>query len=107
MADRYAAAFRSEAVKLVLEQGQSIPEAARQLSMSKQTLDRWVRRARQGSLAGMDQHRTQPVDDLNAEIARLKRELANAQMECTFLKNRPWGRNAPYRRAETPCDYLH
>lgn len=86
MASRYTAAFRAEAVKLVLEQHLNVPQAAKQLAMPKQTLDKWVKLAQQGKLAGLDQHRVQPVDELSAEVARLKRELAKSKMECAFLK---------------------
>ncbi len=34
--------FREQAVRLVLEQQVTIPEAARRLSMSDRTLERWV-----------------------------------------------------------------
>jgi len=86
MASSYTAAFRAEAVKLVLEQHLNVPQAAKQLAIPKQTLDTWVKLAQQGKLVGLDQHRVQPVDELSAEIARLKRELAESKMECTFLK---------------------
>ncbi|PHU99484.1 transposase [Iodobacter sp. BJB302] len=86
MASRYTAAFRAEAVKLVLEQHLNVPQAAKQLAMPKQTLDKWVKLTQQGKLAGLDQHRVQPVDELSAELARLKRELAESKMECAFLK---------------------
>jgi transposase len=81
MASSYTTAFRAEAVKLVLEQHLNVPQA-----MPKQTLDKWVKLAQQGKLAGLDQHRVQPVDELSAEVARLKRELAESKMECAFLK---------------------
>ena len=86
MASSYTIAFRAEAVKLVLEQHLNVPQAAKQLAMPKQTLDKWVKLAQQGKLVGLDQHRVQPVDELSAEIARLKRELAESKMECAFLK---------------------
>ncbi|PHU99897.1 transposase [Iodobacter sp. BJB302] len=77
MASRYTAAFRAEAVKLVLEQHLNVPQAAKQLAMPKQTLDKWVKLAQQGKLAGLDQHRVQPVDELSAEVAS-----GNCQTSC-------------------------
>jgi transposase len=53
--------------------------------MSGQTLSNWVFKARQGKLAGMDGNR-KPVTDLEAEVSRLKRELAEARMERDILK---------------------
>jgi transposase len=46
----YTKEFRGQAVKLVLEEGLSKPEAGRRLSMSPRTLDNWVRAARKGQL---------------------------------------------------------
>jgi transposase-like protein len=47
---QYTKEFREQAVRLVLEQQVTIPEAARRLAMSGRTLERWVGRARQGQL---------------------------------------------------------
>lgn len=81
----YTKEFREQAVKLVIEQDLAIPEAAKRLSMSGQTLSNWVFKARHGKLAGIDEHR-KPVTDLEAEVSRLKRELAEARMERDILK---------------------
>ena len=81
----YTKEFREQAVKLVIEQDLTIPEAARRLSMSDKTLTNWVFKARHGKLAGMDAHR-KPVTDLEAEVSRLRRELAEARMERDLLK---------------------
>jgi transposase len=45
----------------------------------------WVFRARHGQLAGLGDTR-RPVTDLEAEVSRLKRELAEARMERDILK---------------------
>jgi len=72
-------------VQLVLEQKLTIPEAARRLTLSGKTLERWVGRARQGQLATLGESR-RPVTDLDAELSRLKRDLAEARMERDILK---------------------
>lgn len=82
---KYTKEFREQAVKLVSEQALTIPEAAKRLSMSGQTLSNWVFKARQGKLSGMDGNR-KPVTDLEAENSKLKRELAEARMERDILK---------------------
>ncbi len=46
---RYTKEFRAEAVKLVTEQGLSIPEAARRLDIPKSTISNWVKQVRQGN----------------------------------------------------------
>ena len=81
----YTKEFREQAVRLVIEQDLTVPEAARRLVMSNQTLSNWVFKARHGKLAGMDGNR-KPVTDLEAEVSRLKRELAEARMERDILK---------------------
>ena len=82
---KYTKEFREQAVRLVREQELTIPEAARRLCMSDQTLSNWVYKARHGTLAGMNGTRS-PVTDLDAEVSRLKRELAEARMERDILK---------------------
>lgn len=82
---KYTKEFREQAARLVIEQDLTIPEAARRLSMSGQTLSNWVFKARHGKLAGVDEHR-KPVTDLEAENSKLKRELAEARMERDILK---------------------
>ena len=82
---QYTKEFREQAVRLVLEQEVTIPEAARRLSMSSRTLERWVGRARQGQLATLGESR-RPVTELEAEVSRLKRDLEEARMERDILK---------------------
>jgi transposase len=78
--------YRAEAVKLVLEQGMQLTAAAQKLGLSVQTYANWVSKAREGKLAAVDARRTQPVNDLQAEVSRLKRELAIACEERDILK---------------------
>ena len=44
----YTKEFKEEAVKLVTEAGLSIPEVGRRLSVSKSTIEYWVRQTRKG-----------------------------------------------------------
>src|SRR6266566_7247601 len=82
---KYTKEFREQAVRLVIEQELTIPEAAKRLSLSGQTLTNWVLKARHGKLAGRDRNR-KPVTDLDAENSKLKRDLAEARMERDILK---------------------
>lgn len=82
---QYTKEFREQAVQLVQDQKLTIPEAARRLAMSDKTLANWVFRARQGQSSGLGESR-RPVTDLEAEVSRLKRELAEARMERDILK---------------------
>ncbi|MBK8278559.1 MAG: hypothetical protein CCU26_00315 [Nitrospira sp. UW-LDO-01] len=83
---QYTKEFREQAVRLVLEQQVTIPETARRLAMSGRTLERGVCRARQGQLTTLGASR-RPVTELEAELSRLKRELAEAWMEHDIKKS--------------------
>ena len=82
---QYTKEFREQVVRLVMEQQVTIPEAARHLTMSGRTLERWVGHARQGQLTPQGESR-RPVTELEAELSRLKRDLAEARMERDILK---------------------
>lgn len=56
----YSAEFRAEAVKLVEQTGMSIDRAAKQLSIPKSGLSKWVRAAKQGQLAAVGQGQRVP-----------------------------------------------
>lgn len=80
----YTPEFQAEAVKLVLAQGLSVQSAAKQLSLPKSTLANWVRTAKSGKQMTMPGART--VAELEVEVAKLRRELTEAQMERDILK---------------------
>ena len=54
------AEFRTEAVKLVIEQEQSAAEVARRLNIPYQTLYNWVVLAKKGKLSRVDAKRITP-----------------------------------------------
>ena len=83
---QYTKEFREQAVQLVEDQELTISEAARRLTMSDKTLANWVFRARRGQRTTLGETR-RPVTELEAEVARLKRELAEARMERDILKS--------------------
>jgi transposase-like protein len=78
---------RAEAVKLVNEQVMGVIPATKKLALSVKTFSRRVRVAPAGVLERVDAHRAQSVSDLQAEVSRLKRELAVAREERDILKN--------------------
>lgn len=92
----YTHEYRAEAVKLVMEQGMTQRAAADKLGLPSQTYSNWVTRARAGKLPAVDTHRLKPVSDLEAEVSRLKRELAIACEERDILKNAPHGSPSPF-----------
>jgi len=82
---KYSKEFRLEAVKLVTEEELSIPEAGRRLSLSRSTLNNWVKAYKAGKLAEVGKNHRQ-LSDREIELARLKRELAEVKMERDILK---------------------
>jgi transposase len=82
---RYTKEFREEAVKLVMGDGLSWGEAARRLSLPTSTLANWVRAARLGKLGDVGKT-YRPLTEIEMELARTKKALAEAKMECEILK---------------------
>jgi transposase len=81
---RYTPEFRAEAVKLVSEQGLSQETAAKRLSIPKGTLGNWVAASKASTRASARDGRS--AADLEAENARLRKELAEVRMERDILK---------------------
>lgn len=82
----YTPEFRAEAVKLVLEQGISLEAAAERLTVPKGTLSNWVMAAKRGTACGIAAPGSRSVAELEAEVARLRKELAVERMEKEVLK---------------------
>ena len=79
---RYTLEFKQEAVRLV-ESGQSMAAAARNVGLAEQTLFNWVQAQRQGRLSGITSSRVPSVEQM--EISRLRAELARVKMERDIL----------------------
>ena len=85
--EKYSVAYRAEAVKMVLGQGLSIAEAARRLGMPRSVLHSWVTAAKGGSSGqGEAVPGARTVSELEAELAKLRGQLRESQMECDILK---------------------
>ena len=81
----YTKEFREQAVKLVLEEGLSLREAGLRLSLSPKTLQNWLIAARKGALKAIGSNQ-RPLTELELELARMKRELAEVKLERDLLK---------------------
>ena len=81
----YTAKFRSEAVKLVVQEGLQVDQAAKRLSVPKSSLGNWVRASRSGELAKVGQGQRLPTET-EMELARLRKELAEVKLERDLLK---------------------
>ena len=82
---KYTKEFREEAVKLITEGGLSITEAGKRLTLPSSTIAYWVKMSKAGKLGEVGKtHR--PLTELEMELARTKRELAEVKMERDILK---------------------
>ena len=82
---RYTKEFREEAVRLIIEDGLSLPDVGRRLSLPPSTLGNWVKAHKEGKLTGIGATR-KPLTDAETELARVRRELATVKMERDILK---------------------
>ena len=81
----YTPELREEAVKLVLAQGLTLDEAAKRIAIPMGTLATWVKAAKRGNGA-VTAPGSRTVPELEAEVARLRRELAETRMERDIVK---------------------
>jgi len=82
---RYTREFREETVKLVTEERLSLPEAGRRLSLAPSTIASWVKAYKAGRLGEIGKT-YRPLTDVEMELARTKKELAEVKMERDILK---------------------
>ena len=81
----YTPELREEAVKLVLTQGLTLEDAALRLTIPKGTLANWVSAARRGTSPNVAPG-SRSVPELEAEVTKLRKELAEARMERDIVK---------------------
>ncbi len=77
---RFTEEFRGEAVRLVQTSGRTIGEVADDLGIGKSTLGKWLTRHRETELL------SGPHDDVQKELARLRRENEILRAERDLLK---------------------
>ena len=81
---KFTPEFKLEAVKLVRERGMTIRQAAEDLGLHENVLRKWIHNVQlHGDQAFPGQGRLRPDD---AEVARLRRELAKTKAERDMLK---------------------
>ena len=76
--------FKLEAVRLVTERGVAVAQAAKDLDVHENVLRKWVRELREAPQESFPGNGKQRVQD--AEIARLRKEVAKLKMERDILK---------------------
>jgi transposase-like protein len=82
---KYTKEFREEAVKLITEEKLSYPEAGRRLQLAPTTIMNWVKAQKAGKLGEIGKS-YRPLTEVEMELARTKRQLAESRMECEILK---------------------
>ena len=85
---QYTEEFKTEAVRLAQSIGGNA--AAKRLGIPQSTVTNWVRRSREGPATGAVDVAAvsvkRPVSELEAENARLRRELASAKVDLEIVK---------------------
>jgi transposase len=85
---RYTEEFKTEAVRLALSTGGNA--AAKRLGIPQSTMTNWVRQSRDEGSAppalGAATAVKRPVSELEAENARLRRELISAKLDLEIVK---------------------
>ena len=83
--NKYTKEFREETVKLIREGVLSVTEVGRRLSLPSSTIAYWVKMNKAGKLGDVGKTH-KPLTELEMELARTKRELAEVKMERDILK---------------------
>lgn len=78
----FSSEFKDEAVGLVVNTGRAVVQVARELGLKEQTLGRWVKAFRDRQETGT----AVLGESERAELARLRRENAELEMDRAFLK---------------------
>jgi len=77
---KYTEEFKTEAIRLIVEEGYSISQAARNLDINANMLGRWKRELTE------DAEIRQQVSDEKEELKRLREEVRQLKMEREILK---------------------
>jgi transposase len=93
--------YKASAVRLVLDEGQTVAAAARDLGLTESSLRNWVEQAR----ADRTQGKTGLTTAEREELARLRKENRILLEERDILKNRSRALGRPTCGPETPREY--
>ena len=80
---RFTEEFKTGAVRLVLDEGQTVGRVARELDLTESALRTWVERARADRTKG----RTGLTTEEREELRRLRKEVRTLRTEREILKN--------------------
>ena len=87
---KYAPEFQNEAVRLVLDGGKSIREAAESIGVKTETLRKWVNREKveRGVKAGLTRAEVEELKALKKENAKLKQHVEILEKATAFFASR-------------------
>ena len=84
---RYDQAFKSGAIKLVVEQGRPSKEVAQELGICVETLKSWLKTAGvQPAVVERDNRQSQRVRELEAQVRELKKQAQEKDEVISVLK---------------------
>lgn len=81
---KFTREFKLEAVKLVTERGMRATQVAQDLDIGPNVISRWVRESKADKQRAFPGHGVMKPDE--AEVVRLRRELAKVKAERDILK---------------------
>jgi transposase len=81
----YSPELREQAIRLYESEKLTVSELSKRLSIPKGTLKNWITAARAGKLSDVGQNQRPPTE-VELELAKVKRELAEVKMERDLLK---------------------
>ena len=81
----YTEEFKKSSAQLAVESKQSVTKTAQELGVNATTLHGWVNRYFPKTTVAKTKH-SAPVDDVQAELHRLRKELARVKIERDILK---------------------
>ena len=94
---RFTLEFRIEAAHRVIDSDRSVAEVARDLSLAKETLAKWVREERRRISAAAEKGEVPLTAAERAELTRLRQLVAEQEKDLAFL-----GKAAAYFAANPP-----
>ena len=94
---RFTLEFRIEAAHRVIDSDRSVAEVARDLSLAKETLAKWVREERRRISAASEKGEVPLTAAERAELTRLRKLVAEQEKDLAFL-----GKAAAYFAANPP-----
>jgi len=83
---KFTPEFKRDAVDLVLSSGRAVNDVARELGVGNETLRAWVNRRRRQPEPDADGRVPASPADKDAEIARLRAQVAELQQEKAILR---------------------